>query len=498
MRLRVDWRSSCSLVGSVLQLLAIPLLAPLLLAMYQGTDVVPFLVTTAVSLYGGTALTHLTDDRQLHVREAFLMVALTWLAVALVGAVPFVLAGSGVLSNPVNALFESMSGVTTTGATVLVDFDAHSRPVLLWRQLIQWLGGLGILVLATAILSNLSVAGAQLMETETQMGEVTRLTPRISETARILWSLYAALTILGAAALYALGPLGLAPEMTAFDALSHSLTGISTSGFSPRAESVGAFSPAAQWVVVWIMALGATNFVLIYAALRGDFDRLLDSEEFRFYVGLIVGLSGVLLAVLVAAGDFVGPTESAVRHAVFQVVSVLTTTGFATVDFDLWSEPAKHVLFACMFVGGMAGSTTCSIKTLRWLVIVKAFDRDLYVAATPEAVRPVRLGGEPIDESTIRDVYAYTLVSLAIFFVVALALGLNGARTGTGVTEFEALSASAATFFNVGPAFGRAGPYGTYESFSTASKLLMTALMWVGRIEVIPVLVLLKRSFWVR
>jgi len=497
MAVNVEWRSSLSLVGAVLTWLAVPLVPCLALAVYVGSDVVPFAATIALTLLVGGGLRQLTDERRLHDREAFLMVALTWLAVAVVGAVPLRLAGTGVLDSWVDALFESTSGITTTGATVLVDFEAHSPAVMLWRQILQWLGGLGILLIATAVLARLSVGGAKLMETESQTQDVTRLTVHFADTAKILLGLYVGITAVVAVLLQTLAMVGLAPNVTPFDAIAHALTSVATAGFSPRPDSVGAFGPAVQWVLVAAMAVGATNFVLIWTVLQGNLDRLRGSEEFRMYVGILAGFSTLLGAILLVDAEF-ATIEATVRHAVFQIVSLVSTTGYATVDFELWSAPAKQLLFVCMFVGGMAGSTTCSIKTFRWLVVAKAFDRDLLVAAKPEMVRPVRLSGQVVDEETIRDVYSYTLLALLIFLLGSVAIVVLSAHAGHTVTEFEALSAAASTFFNIGPAFGQAGPFDSYHSFPTASKVLMTVMMWVGRIEIIPVLVLLRLSFWRR
>ena len=496
MRLRVDWRVSCRLVGTILKWLWVPLLVPLALALYDGTALLPFVLPILGTVGVGFGLEQLTDDPDLRTREAFLMVSLTWLSIALVGAVPFVLAGEGVLAEPVNALFESMSGVTTTGATIITDFDRHSRAILMWRAVLQWMGGLGILVLATAVLSQLSVGGAQLMETETQTRDVNKLTPRISETAALLWKIYLGLTGLQMAVLYGLHLVGLAPNMTLYDAVAHAFTTVSTSGFSPRGDSIAAFSPAVQWAIVPFMATGATSFILLYFVLQGNFDRLRNSDEFRFYVSILgvftLGVSGVLI---VDGGPHTG-LEEVVRHALFQVVSITTTTGYASTDFNFWSSGAKHLLFVCMFIGGMAGSTTCSIKTLRWLVVVKAFRRDLFTASNPNVIRPVRLSGSVVAEETIRDIYAYTLVSLVFFIVATVLIVVDGSRIELTISEFEAMSAAAATFFNVGPAFGVAGPMESYDPFPESSKLLMTFLMWVGRIEIIPVLVLLTPSYW--
>jgi trk system potassium uptake protein TrkH len=241
--IRVDWRVSCRLVGTVLKWLWVPLALPLGIALVDGSALLPFVEPMVGTAALGIGFERLTERSDLRAREAFLMVSLTWLGVAVVGAVPFVLAGQGTLADPVNALFESMSGITTTGATVVVDFDRHSRAILLWRALLQWLGGLGILVLATAIFSQLSVGGAQLMETESQTGDSSRLTPRISETATLLGKLYLGLTGLQVTVLYGLHLAGLDPEMTLYDAVAHAFTTISTAGFSPRADSIAAFSP---------------------------------------------------------------------------------------------------------------------------------------------------------------------------------------------------------------------------------------------------------------
>ncbi len=490
----IDFRTTLSILGAVLRWYAVPFLAPVAVALLYGESPVPYAATMLGTLALGVGLERL-ERNDLREREAFLVVSLSWLSVGLIGAVPLFVEGTGVFASPVNAAFEGMSGITTTGATVIRDFGVHSRALLLWRQVLQWLGGLGILLLATAVLSRLSVAGAQLMESEART-EGTRLTPKIEDTAQIIVGIYVGLTALAVLVLFALGITGLAPEMTAYNAVAHALTSVATAGFSPEPESVGAFAPVVHWVIVVFMALGATSFVLLYALVRGDFARLRDSEEFRFYVGVLGVTSALVFGLLLTDPDYAGGPWTAVRRSVFQVTSVVTTTCFATVDFNTWSPAAKQVLFMCMFVGGMVGSTTCSIKALRWLIVLKAFGRDLSVASHRGTVRVVRLSGEAVDEETIRDVYAYTLVALILFLFATVLIVADGARTGRPVTEFEAITAAASTFFNIGPAFGRAGPFGTYAGFSRSSKVLMTLLMWIGRIEIIPVLVLLTPNFW--
>jgi len=491
---RVDWRTCLSLVGAVMVALVVPLLATAGVAVVSGEPPTPFLVTAGLTLVVGLAFGRY-ERGDLGAREGYLIVALVWLAIAVVGAVPFVLAGNGTLASPVNALFESTSGVTTTGATVVENFDAHGRAVHLWRAILQWMGGLGILVIAVAVLSQLSVGGAQLMETESQTQDVNKLTPSIEQTARLLGGIYAGLTGLMVLSWLALGALGLGSEVTLFDAVAHAFTAVSTAGFSPRAGSLGAFSPAVQWVTIPFMFTGATNFVLLYYLTQGDPSRLLDSDEFRFYAGVVCFLTALTAGFLFVSGQFAA-VEPTLRHALFQVVSILTTTGYATVDFNVWSPAAKHVLFLAMFSGGMAGSTTCSIKTLRWIVVVKSFRRDLFTEIHPDAIRPVRLSGRVVDEGVIKDIYAYVLLSVVVFVLLTVFVVTDAARAGVTVDEFTALGAAAATFLNIGPAFGDAGPYGDYAFFPRTTRMAFIVLMWVGRIEIVPVLVLLTPAYW--
>jgi trk system potassium uptake protein TrkH len=498
MSVSVDLRAALALVGTVLRYLAFAFALPAGVAVYYGESVVPFVAAALVAGVVGLGLeTVCRGGGDLGGREAFLTVALSWLGVALVGAVPFVVAGDGVLAYPLNAVFESTSGITTTGATVIEEFGAHSRSVLMWRQLIQWLGGLGILVVATAVLSELSVGGAQLMETETQTRNVNKLTPRIEETARIIVRLYVAITAAQTAFLYSLSALGLAPRMTFYNALAHAFTSVSTSGFSPEPRSIEAFDPIVQWAMVPGMLVGATSFILIYHVVHGDVSRVRRSEEFRFY-GFVVSVFAATAAALLLLDGAHATVGENVRHAVFNVVSMLTTTGYASTDFNAWSSAAKHLLFVCMFFGGMAGSTTCSIKMVRWLVVAKAFRRDLFKAVHPDAVRPVRLSGSVVKEETVRDTYAFVLISLVLFFGFTVFVAVDSARAAAGIDEFEAMSAAAATFFNIGPAFGDAGPMGGYGGFPATTRLGMVVMMWVGRIEIIPVLVLLTPTYWRR
>ncbi|SFF99612.1 trk system potassium uptake protein TrkH [Halopelagius inordinatus] len=534
MKLRVDYKASLSLVGTVLKYLSVPLCLPLVVALYYGETVLPFVVTMAVTVAVGTALERLEPDPDLRAREGFLMVAVTWLAVTIVGSVPYLVEAHGLpplfapikpastLANPVNALFETMSGFTTTGATLLgeISFDAHTRGVMMWRQLTQWLGGMGIVVLAVAILPELSVGGAQLMDAEAPGPGIEKLSPRIAETARALWGAYLGFTVLEIVLLYSLFVLGIDPQMTFYNAVAHGLTTLPTGGFSPEARSIEAFSATAQWIIIPFMIVAGTNFALFWHALTGNPRRIVEDSEFRTYVGIMAALTAIVSVLLVTgsgllsaapAGEtfdaaylesarqvLVGQIEPAVRHATFQVVSIVTTTGYASIDFNAWGPSAQYLLLFAMFVGGSAGSTGGAVKIVRWYVIVKSVRRELFTTSHPKAVRPVRLAGKALDERAIRGIYAFTLLYFVIFFVSVGLLFLDSNRYGQPLTVLEAMSAIAATLGNVGPGFGVVGPMGSYLDFSNAAKLFMVGLMWIGRLEILPVLVLLTPEYWRR
>jgi trk system potassium uptake protein TrkH len=532
MSIRVDYRASLSLVGSVLKYLAVPLAIPLAVSLAYGESVVPFVVTIVLTVAVGRGLERLRPDPDIRAREGFLMVAATWFAVSVVGAVPYLIEAHGLppvlapaapastLGHPANALFESMSGFTTTGATVLgrISLDAHGHGIMLWRQLTQWLGGMGIVVLAVAILPELSVGGAQLMDAEAPGPGIEKLTPRIAETARALWGAYLGFTLLEMALLYGLHLAGMAPAMDAYNAVAHALTTMPTGGFSPEARSIEAFSAAVQWLVIPFMVAAGTNFALFWHALTGDPERLPRDSEFRFYVGTMAVLTGLVAALLFVGqgvasvappgatygstylagvrATLIGQVEPALRHAAFQIVSITTTTGYASIDFNAWGQAPQYVLLFAMFVGGSAGSTGGAIKMVRWYVILRSIRRELFTTAHPEAVRPVRLGGRTVDERAIRGIYAFTLLYLVLFFVSVILLFLDAARSGPSLSVLEAMSAVAATLGNVGPGFGSVGPMGSYLDFSGTSKLFMVALMWLGRLEIFPVLVLLTPEYW--
>jgi trk system potassium uptake protein TrkH len=519
---RINWRASTSLLGTMLKFLALTMVVPLVVAVVYGEDVLPFLVSIVVTVALALALERLDTDPDLGPREALVLVSLAWIAAPIVGAIPYLLAGHGTVStvglqtgspgalvgSVVNALFESTSGFTTTGATVLgeISVERHSHALLMWRQLTQWLGGMGIIVLMIAILPEVAVNGAQLMQSEAPGPELQKLTPKIAETARALWLIYVAFTLALVALLYGLHLLGFAPEMNVYTALAHGFSTLPTGGFSTRADSIAAFSAAVQWVVIPFMMIAGVNFALFWHLIRGEIRVAVENTELRTYAGVLAVFTAVLAVLLFggavprtdpgAAAD--GLAEPALRQAAFQIGSLVNSTGYATVDFAAWTEggtEAQLLLLVAMFVGGSAGSTGGGIKVVRWLVITKAVRRELYSTAYPDVVEPVRLGGRVVDEDAIRAIMVFTLLYFLVLAFGAVFVTLDSARIGVELTVLEALSASLATIGNIGPGFGKLGPFGSYLFFSDASKLLMIGLMWLGRLEIVPVLALLVAGF---
>nr|WP_256403541.1 TrkH family potassium uptake protein [Halorubrum salinum] len=503
MRRTVDARATLSYTGSIVKYLSASMSVPLVVALIYREDVVAFAVSIAIAVAVGAGLERLDDEPDLGPRDALAVVSLAWFMAAVVGAIPYVVAGYGTesaLAHPVNALFESMSGFTTTGATATaeISFEQHSHALLLWRQLTQWLGGMGIIVLMVAILPQLAVNGAQLMKSEAPGPGLQKLTPRIAETARALWLIYVGFTAALIAILFVLGLTPLAPEMNLYNAVAHGLSTLPTGGFSPQAESIAAFSPVVQWVFVPFMVIAGVNFALFWYLLRGEPRRMLENTEFRTYLGLVTAFAGVLAVGLFAGGAPAtliggiteGAAENALRQGVFQVASLLNSTGYATADFAQWDRQTRFFLLFVMFVGGSAGSTGGGIKVIRWLIVAKALYRELYTTANPDVVKPVRLGGEVVDEDVIRGILVFTLLYFLIFALAAVFIELDTARMGEALTGTEAFAASLATIGNIGPGLGPLGPFGSYEFLPNTTKVVMIGLMWIGRLEIVPVLAL--------
>jgi len=495
-RLALDLTGSFNLVAMLTKYLSLATLVPAAVAVGYDEPPWPFLLAGAI--VGGLSLgiERLTrGEHRIGAREGFLVVSLTWLAASALGALPYLLSSEVQLDRPVDAYFEAMSGFTTTGASVLTDVEAVSQSIILWRQFTQWLGGVGIIVLALAVLPRLRVGGRQLLEHEMPGPEIDSLSTRIRDTARRVWILYVALTVALIVSLIAFGWTGIDDRMTTFDAFAHALTTIPTGGFGADATSLQEFGAASQWTIALFMALAGANFALLYRVfVRREPKAFARDEEFRLYVGLLALGALIIGAQLWTEDIFTG--EAAVRHAVFQTVSVMTTTGFGTVDFAIFPTLGAMTLVGLMFVGGSAGSTSGSVKVVRHLLLGKILRREIDQTLHPELVAPVRLNGSVVDERTLRAVTSFILLYIGFFVVGAALLAADAARIGLELSVLEAIGASATTLGNTGPAFGFAGPFGTFEPFSDFSTIVMTGLMWLGRLEIVPIVVLLSRHYW--
>jgi trk system potassium uptake protein TrkH len=491
MTLAVNLRASFYLLSQVLLWLGLAFLAPLVVALLYGEAWWPWVLSWVLTSALGSFLRFVTrESPEVRLREAFLMVGLGWLAIAAIGGLPYVFLG---VLGPIDAFFESMSGFTTTGATVLTDVESQVRSLLFWRSLTQWLGGMGIIVLAIAILPKLAVGGRQLMDAEVPGLEIEKLTPRIRQTAQLLWGLYGGLTLAQVLVLTFLG-------VSLFESVTHTFTTLSTGGFGTRNTSLEPFSPPVQWAVTFFMLLGGTNFALYYRGLR---KKLLfgavfwQDEEFRFYLAVF---GGVTLLLAVNLWWTYPSIEEAFRHSAFQVSTIMTTTGFASADFGLWNSTAQLLLFALMFLGASAGSTAGSIKLVRTLLIFKLILREIRRILHPQAVIPIRLGHRVISEDALKGILIFTIWYVTIFALGSILLMLDVARlgglAGKPLPVWDAVSAVASALGNVGPGFGVFGPMASYAPLPDSSKILLALLMWIGRLEILPVIVLLTKSYW--
>ena len=483
----MNFRTIFWLVGIVSGAVALSQTLALAVAVALGEPWLPFANTIAAGL-GLAALAILPARRgelALDHRSAFLAVTLSWTAACMLGAGPY-FHHPALQLNALDALFESVSGFTTTGATVLSGLDGMPRSVLLWRSLTQWLGGMGIVLLGVAVFPILGLGGMQLYRAETPGPTKDKITPRIAETAKLLWMLYLGLTLACVALLWIGG-------MTPFDAICHAMCAISTGGFSTSDASLDHFdSGFIHMVMTGAMLLGGMSFAVLHRALtRGISWR--DSPELRLYLGIFAAAT-LLLAVdlrLDAPEQFASGAE-ALEHAALQAASIMTTTGFTTRNFVLWPPLSHAVIFALIFVGGMAGSTGGGIKVIRVLITVKVAVAQFFRLVHPHGFSAIRLGGRTVDDDVILGVVGFVGMWFVLLFAGTVAIAAFGSDL---LTSF---SAAAVTLGNIGPGFAGVGPANTYAGFSAAAKLSMVALMVLGRLEIYTALVILTPRFWRR
>ena len=495
-RTGVDVSGALNLVGSLIKYLGPSCLVPAIFAVAHAEPAWPFVTAGALVSGFGLTLERLTHGaEEVGVREGYLIISLTWLVVAAYGALPYVLAGDPQLGRPVDALFEGMSGFTTTGASTATDVSLLPVSIQIWRQLTIWLGGLGVVTIALAVLPRLRVGGRQLLESELAGAAVEGLSGRIRDTVRRFGALYIGLTATAFLALAAPGWLGAHGTMDSYQALAHSLSTMGTGGFSTEPNSIGAFAGLTQWTVIAIMAIAGSNFLLLHRALiqRRAREAARD-EELRLYLTILVLAAAAVVALLWNRAPQHG--EATVRAAAFEVTSIITTTGYFTVDYGQWPIVALMTLALLFFVGGCAGSTAGSIKIARHLLVAKLLGREVERTVHPELLRPVRLNGAIIDQQTLLAVISFILIYLAVFVLGTAVLALEASIHGPHMDVLGLVFASASTLANAGVGLGVAGTTGSFANFGDASTLAMTALMWLGRLEIVPVVVLLRRSYW--
>jgi trk system potassium uptake protein TrkH len=493
--LGVDIAGALNLVGYLVKYLAAAFLFPTAIAVVYGEAVWPFLAAAAATAGSGLALERITSGRErIGSREGYLVVSLIWVLVAAFGALPYLLAEPQ-LARPVDALFESMSGFSTTGSSVVARIDELTRSMAMWRQFTAWIGGVGIIVMFIAVLPRLRVGGRQALFKTEVPGPELPLAATIRETARRFVVLYVGLTALEAAVLAVLGWTNIDPRMDLFNAAGHAFATIATAGFSPEPRSIEPFAAATQWTIVVFMLVAGTNFALLYAVFVTRRPRLLArDDEIRVGAVVLVLASAIVIVELLSAGTLAG--ADALRHGVFNTTSMMTTTGFASSDFNQWTSATALVLFGVVLIGASAGSTSGSIKIVRHVVIAKMLKREIDQTVHPQVVVPLRVNGELVDERALRATIVFVFLYLGVCAAGAVVILVDSALRGIDLTAFQALAASASLLGGVGPGLGFAGPMGSFEPFSDVSTVTLTALMYLGRLEIVPVLVLFTASHW--
>lgn len=469
-------------MGLLLCVIAAAMTLPLAWSLYyRSGDSRAFLVSMVIAGIPGILLARMRVTGDIRLRESFLIVSGGWLLCALAGAIPFLLAGT--FTNLPDALFEAMSGFTTTGATMITDVESQPAGILFWRSLLHWLGGLGIIVFTLVFIPRLGTGGFQLFKAEVPGVQVERIRPKLRETAKILLIIYFSLTLVQTILLRLAG-------MSFFDSLIHSLGTIATGGFSSKAESIGAYNSVPIEVITTVFTLAAgVNFSLYHGIFsRRGFKVLVRNEEFRAYAGIVV--TAILFLSVTLLGTY-SPAE-ALRHGSFQVVTVMSTTGYSSADFNTWPDVSRAILLLLMFVGGCTGSTAGSVKVLRWQLLAKHAYREVYKFLHPKAILPIRQDGEIVPENVMNQVLAFTGIYMGLFVFATLCM------LAMGLDMLSAASSVAATLGNVGPGLGSVGPMANYAHLPAVGKLFLTFIMLIGRLEVFSVLVILTPAFWQR
>ncbi|VBB42527.1 Trk system potassium uptake protein TrkH [uncultured Desulfatiglans sp.] len=480
----MHWRIIVKLSAVLAFFLGLSMLGPILASLYYqdgaSSGVFFAMLVTAGSGLAGYLISRKTETPQLGHRDGVAVVSFGWALAGLFGTLPYLF--SGTIPDFTDACFESFSGFTTTGASILTQIEGLPESILLWRSLTQWLGGMGIIVLSIAILPFLGIGGMQLYKAEIPSPVVDKLKPRISETAKTLWKVYILITVVEIFLLAAGG-------MTLFDAVCHAFCTLPTGGFSTRNASVAAYSSAYfDGVIIVFMLLAGINFSLHYRLLKGDWRIFGRDPECRVFLGIVVILT--LLVTIDVHGAVYDSLDTAFRYAAFQVSSIITTTGFATADYDRWPPLSQIILLTCMFLGGMAGSTGGGIKIMRIMLLARHSYQEIFRIIHPHAITTVKLGGKAVPQEVLTSIWGFFALYIGLFLAGSLLMA------SLGLDLISAFSSVAATLGNIGPGLALVGPVQNFADVPLAGKWVLIACMLLGRLEIYTVIVLLVPEYW--
>ncbi|MHA7131883.1 TrkH family potassium uptake protein [Algoriphagus namhaensis] len=478
----IHYKEIAKIMGALMVLIGVLMLPGAGFSFYYGETAGPIIWSSLFSLTIGVVLffSFSKDDRNIRKREGYLIVALSWVVMSIFGMLPYLL--SKEIPTFYDALFETLSGLTTTGASILTDIESMPKGLLFWRSMTQWIGGLGIIVLTVAIFPLLGIGGIELFVAESPGPTSDKVHPRISETAKRLWYLYVGLTFL-AGLMYWIG------GMTFFDAINHALTTLATGGFSTKNASMAYYDSAfIQYTAIFFMFLAGTNFTIIYFGFLGKFKRVWKSDEFKTYALALLAIAVVLYYPFFAAGG--ATAEEAFRNSLFTVVSLVTTTGFVTDDYTQYGQGVTFLCFMLLFLGGSAGSTAGGIKFVRHLTFIKNSWLEFKRLVHPRAIVPLLINGDRVTGRIITHIMNFLLIYLLTFVLGALVLSLAGYDLPTS------LGAVATSLGNVGPAIGMVGPVDNFAFFSPFAKVFLSFIMLLGRLELFTILILFTPFFW--
>ncbi|MCR4793334.1 MAG: TrkH family potassium uptake protein [Lachnospiraceae bacterium] len=463
------------IVGVLLLFESAFLLLPMLVSfIYSDGNWMWYLITTGICLALGIPLTRVKPGKNLSLKEGYIIVALCWLVLSLVGALPFVMSGD--IPDYIDALFETVSGFTTTGASILSDVEVLSRSGMFWRSFMHWVGGMGVFMFMMAVLPMLGTSDMNLMKAESTGPSVERIVPHVRDTARLMYGMYFGITLAEILSLLVSG-------MDLYSSLLLTFGSVGTGGFGLLNSSCGAYTPAQQIIISFFMAASGINYTFYFFIISGKVKEAFHIEEVKYYIGIIIVSTLVIAANI---GRFFGSYAESLRHAFFQVASIITTTGYSTVDFDAWPELSRMILLLLMMIGGCSGSTAGGIKVYRVVLLMKQFRKELSVLRHPREVKVLRMDGGTVKESVMRSTNVFISIYFVIFFISLILISVENFDFTTGFT------AVAATINNIGPGLSMVGPACNYGFFSTYSKVILIFDMLTGRLELFPVLLLLS------